>query len=97
MNPIPDLAQQIDPKRLRATVEKLASYNTRNTLSETVKEAAAWLADQYKAIPGVEAELMNYVLPKGRRVPKTRMSSKWWRAPKASRIAGSASVDTSTR
>lgn len=72
MNPIPDLAQQIDPKRLRATVEKLASYNTRNTLSETVKEAAAWLADQYKAIPGVEAELMNYVLPKGRRVPEDK-------------------------
>lgn len=69
---IPDLTQQIDAARLRKTVEKLASYNTRNTLSETVKEAAAWLADQYRAVPGVEAELMSYVLPKGRRVPEDK-------------------------
>lgn len=72
MNPIPDLTQQVSPERLRKVVEKLSSYNTRNTLSETVKEAAAWLADEYRKIEGVEAELMEYTLPRGRRVPEDR-------------------------
>lgn len=85
MNPIPDLAQQVDASRMRAVVEKLASYHTRNTLSATMPEAAAWLADQYRAIavrvpvgPGeeqtksVQAELMEYIIPKGRRVTEDR-------------------------
>lgn len=72
MNPIPDLTQQVSPDRLRKVVEKLSSYNTRNTLSETLKEAAAWLAEEYKKIEGVEAELMEYTLPRGRRVPEDR-------------------------
>jgi hypothetical protein len=72
LNPIPDLTQQVSPDRLRAVVEKLSSYNTRNTLSETLKEAAAWLAGEYRKIEGVEAELMEYTLPRGRRVPEDR-------------------------
>ncbi|MCC7433163.1 MAG: M28 family metallopeptidase [Methanoregulaceae archaeon] len=72
MNPIPDLTQQVSPDRLRQVVQKLSSYNTRNTLSETLKEAAAWLAEEYRKIEGVEAELMEYTLPRGRRVPEDR-------------------------
>lgn len=55
---------------LKATVEKLASFNTRNTLSPTLTEAANWLADEFKKIPGVEVELMEYVAPQGRRIPE---------------------------
>lgn len=69
---IPDLALQVDADRLRKTVEKLASYPTRNTLSATVRDAAEWLAGEYRAIPGVEGELMEYTLPRGRRVPEDK-------------------------
>jgi hypothetical protein len=62
--------QAVDPARLRATVTKLASYPTRNSLSKEVHQAAAWLADEYRAIPGIEVELMEYTLPQGRRVPQ---------------------------
>lgn len=71
----PDLnsmIQAVDAKRLRATVEKLASFHTRNTLSPTLNEAAAWLADEYRKIPGMQVELMKYVAPKGRRIPEDK-------------------------
>lgn len=65
-----DLTGQIDAARLRATVEKLASFHTRNTLSPTLNDAAEWLAGEFKKIPGVEVELMRYTAPQGRRVPE---------------------------
>jgi hypothetical protein len=64
-----DLAKQVDQKRLRATVEKLASWNDRNTNNPTLTEAANWIADQYRAIPGLQVEIMKYTLPKMARVP----------------------------
>ncbi len=67
-----DLAKQVDQKRLRATVEKLASWNDRNTNNPTLTEAANWVADQYRAIPGLEVELMKYKLPKMARVPEEK-------------------------
>lgn len=69
---ISQLVSQVSPERLRATVEKLASYNTRNTLSPTLNEAAEWLAGEYRKIPGIQAEVMSYTLPKGRRVPEDK-------------------------
>ncbi len=63
------LLMEIDPKRMRATVEKLASFHTRNTVSPGLEEAAEWLAGQYRALPGMQVEVMKYVIPKGRRVP----------------------------
>ncbi len=65
----PDLLKQIDAKRLRSAVEKLASFQTRNTLSETLNDAAKWLQSEYQNIPGVQATLFEYILPKSRRVP----------------------------
>ncbi|MEQ1824159.1 MAG: M20/M25/M40 family metallo-hydrolase, partial [Fimbriimonadaceae bacterium] len=62
----------VDPKRLRTTVEKLASYHTRHTLTTGLTEAAEWVASQYNAIPGVSAEVMTYTIPKGRRVPEDK-------------------------
>ena len=67
-----DLAKQVDQKRLRATVEKLASWNDRNTNNPTLREAAEWMAEQYRAIPGLEVELMEYTLPKMARVPEEK-------------------------
>lgn len=60
----------VDPNRLRATVEKLAAYPTRHTLTPGLTEAANWVAEQYRAIPGITAEVMTYTIPKGRRVPE---------------------------
>lgn len=71
----PDLKSMmaaIEPARLRATVEKLASFQTRNTLSATLPEAAEWLAGEYRKIPGMKVEVMTYAAPKGRRVPEDR-------------------------
>jgi hypothetical protein len=67
-----DLAKQIDQKRLRATVEKLASWNDRNTNNPTLTEAANWIADQYRSIPGLQVEIMKYTLPKMARVPEEK-------------------------
>ncbi|MCB0824979.1 MAG: M20/M25/M40 family metallo-hydrolase [Armatimonadetes bacterium] len=62
--------QDVSAANLRATVEKLASYNTRNTLSATMPEAAEWLRSEFAKLPRMKTELMTYVAPKGRRVPE---------------------------
>lgn len=65
-----DMLSRVDPKRLKATVEKLASYPTRNTLSPHCKESCEWLASEMRKIPGLQVELWKYTLKKSRRVPK---------------------------
>lgn len=71
----PDLASllsEVDPKRIRETVEHLAAFNTRNTNTPELIEAANWMADQYRKIPGLHVELMKYQVEKGRRVPEDK-------------------------
>lgn len=68
-NPNSDLIAQVDPARLRATVEKLASFPTRNTLSPGLAASCEWIANEFRQIPGVEVEIMRYIAPAGRRVP----------------------------
>lgn len=71
----PDLASllgEVDPKRIRETVEHLAAFNTRNTNTPELIEAANWMADQYRKIPGLQVELMKYPVEKGRRVPEDK-------------------------
>lgn len=63
------LMAQVDPARLRATVERLVEFPTRNTLSPIHREAAAWVAEEYRKLPGMEVELMEYDLPRGGRTP----------------------------
>lgn len=58
------------PTALREIVEHLASYPTRNSLSPYLRPAMEWVADQYRAIPGIEVELMEFTLPVGNRVPE---------------------------
>lgn len=66
------LLKQVSPQNLRNTVEKLASFHTRNTLSPTMVESAEWLASEYRKLPRIQVELMQYTLPKGRRVPEDK-------------------------
>ncbi|WKZ81249.1 MAG: M20/M25/M40 family metallo-hydrolase [Fimbriimonadaceae bacterium] len=68
-NDMKELLGAVSSARLRAGVEKLASFPTRNTLSPTLSEAAEWLAGEYRKIPGMQVEVMKYVAPKSRRVP----------------------------
>jgi hypothetical protein len=67
-----DLAGQVSPDRLRSTVEKLAAFHTRNTLSAGLTEACEWIAGEYRKIPGMQVEIMRYTIPKGRRVPEDK-------------------------
>lgn len=68
-SPGPD---QISPANLRSTVEKLASWNTRNTNTPELTEAANWIAEQYRKIPGLQVEIWSYTIVKGRRVPEDK-------------------------
>lgn len=63
-----EIASHVDPKRLRATVEKLASWHDRNTNNPTLDEAAEWIAAEYRKIPGMQVELWRYPIKKGPRV-----------------------------
>lgn len=70
--PEPDLKallNQVDKKRLQSTVEKLASFPTRNTSSPELRAACDWIADEFRALPGVEVEIMSFPVKAGQRVP----------------------------
>ncbi len=66
------MLDQIDPKRLHATVEALAKWNTRNTNTPELTQAAEWIASEYRKIPGMQVEIWHYTIPKGRRVPEEK-------------------------
>src|SRR5579862_468467 len=63
-----DLVGQVDAKKLRANVEKLASWHDRNTNNPTLVEAAEWIAGEYRKIPGMQVEIWNYPIKKGQRI-----------------------------
>jgi hypothetical protein len=62
------LVSQVDPRRMRATVEKLASWPNCNTNNSTLTEAAEWIAGEYRKIPGIEVEIMRYTVKKSARI-----------------------------
>ncbi len=66
------MENQIDSASMKATVEKLASYNTRNTSTPELTQAAEWVAGEYRKIPGLQVELMKYTILKSRRVPEDK-------------------------
>ncbi len=66
------IIDQVSPERLRVTVEKLASFHTRNTNHPLLFDSAEWLAGEFRKIPNIEVELMRYTLPAGRRVPQEK-------------------------
>jgi hypothetical protein len=63
----------VDQKRLRQTVEKLASWHDRNTSNPGLVEAAGWVADQFKSIPGLQVETFQYAIHAGPRVPEDKL------------------------
>lgn len=67
-----ELFKQVSPERLKATVEKLASWNTRNTNTPQLTEAAEWIAGEYRKIPGIQVELFKYKIVASRRVPEDK-------------------------
>ena len=65
-----NLEASIDSARMMSDIRKLASFTTRNTNSPTLNEAAEWLAAQYRAIPGMQVELMKYKVEASARIPE---------------------------
>ena len=55
--------------RLRETVEHLSNFPTRNTSSPELVQAAAWVSEQMKQVPGLEVETMSYPIKAGPRIP----------------------------
>src|SRR6478735_1512091 len=44
---------QLDGNRMKATVDKLAAFGTRHSLSPKIVEARTWIYDELSKIPGV--------------------------------------------
>lgn len=66
------LEASIDSNRMIADIRKLASFTTRNTNSPTLNEAAEWLAAQYRAIPGMQVELMKFKVEASARISEAK-------------------------
>ncbi len=64
-----DLIRQIDPNRIKATIEELVKFPNRNTNNETLFRAADYLEAEYKKIPGLIVEQMHYTAKPMARVP----------------------------
>lgn len=67
-----NLDSLVDQARLKATVEKLASWHDRNTNNPSLTEAADWLAGEFKKIPGLQVETMKYGVKKGARIKEDK-------------------------
>ena len=64
-----DLAHLVDTNHLRQFIGHLSAMPNRNTNNDSLKEAAAYIADEYRKIPGLQVEVMKYMIPKGQRIP----------------------------
>ena len=62
-------AMNVDESRMRSLIEHLAAFNTRNTNTPELEQAAHWVADEFKKIPGLQVEIFTYDIHQGQRVP----------------------------
>lgn len=62
----------VSKENLRATLEHLATYPTRNTNTDECVRAVNAMAERFRAIPGLEVEVMPYEVKAGRRIVKDR-------------------------
>lgn len=69
LGPHDGLLNQVEPARLRATVEALVQLPNRNTNNATLDRAADILEAEYRKIPGLKVERMRYTAKQGPRVP----------------------------
>ncbi len=65
----------ISQTNLKKTIEKLASFPTRNTNTVECQEAVELAKSWLEQIPGLEVELFHYNLPAGPRVPEAITAS----------------------
>jgi len=54
---------------MKEVVAHLSAMPNRNTSNPTLTEAANYVAEQYRKIPGLQVEIMKYIAPRGQRVP----------------------------
>ena len=66
------LFNQVSVDHLRATLTELSTYPTRNTSSPGLTKAAEWVASEFRKIPGLQVEIIQYDVKKGRRVPEDK-------------------------
>ncbi|MBS1701024.1 MAG: M20/M25/M40 family metallo-hydrolase [Armatimonadetes bacterium] len=66
------LFSQVSIDHLKATLQHLSTYPTRNTSTPELKQAAEWVASEFRKIPGLKVEIMEYDVKKGRRVPEDK-------------------------
>ena len=66
------MINQVSVDHLKATLTELATYPTRNTSSPGLTKAADWVAGEFRKIPGLKVEIMEYAVKKGRRVPEDK-------------------------
>lgn len=66
------LFSQVSTDHLKATLQELTTYPTRNTSSPGLTKAAEWVASEFRKIPGLQVEIMEYDVKKGRRVPEDK-------------------------
>ncbi len=63
------LINQVSTDHLKATLTELATYPTRNTSSPGLTKSAEWVASEFRKIPGLEVEIMQYEVKQSRRIP----------------------------
>lgn len=63
----------VDSRRLMATVRHLSTaWPDRNTNNPTCREAAEWVAAEFRKIPGMQVELMPFRVEQGPRIRETK-------------------------
>jgi hypothetical protein len=62
------LDSEVSQDNLRRILGELATYPTRNTNTPECRKAAEWIASEFRNVPGLEVELMEYRVAKGRRI-----------------------------
>ncbi|HLK14068.1 MAG TPA: M28 family metallopeptidase [Fimbriimonadaceae bacterium] len=60
----------VDESRMRALIEHLAAFNTRNTNTPELERAANWVAAEFRKIPGLQVEIFKYEIHESQRIPK---------------------------
>jgi len=64
-----DLTREVKQDLMKEVVGHLSAMPNRNTSNATLTDAAQYIADQYRKIPGLQVEIMKYIAPRSQRVP----------------------------
>ncbi|MDR3688858.1 MAG: M20/M25/M40 family metallo-hydrolase [Fimbriimonas sp.] len=67
-----DLVREVRPDLMKEVVGHLSAMPNRNTNNATLTQAAEYIADIYRRIPGLQVEIMKYEAPKSSRVPEAK-------------------------